>query len=348
MAAPVPPPSTPSTTPASGGLALRQQVADYLVHAQTERRLADGTLVNYRRDLDDLLQRAEALGAAPIESLHIRRWAAQLHAAGMSPRAIAARLSAWRSFFRWMGRLGHVASNPVQDVRAPKAAKPLPKALSVDQAVALAAYVAQPPANGAAPDTLPATRPQQAEPFASRSARAHAIAELLYSCGLRVSELTGLDVRASKTSRGWIDWDAAEANVTGKGNKRRSVPIGRPALLALQQWLGLRAALLRPDADADAQAALFLGARGGRITPQRVWLELREQARAAGLDARVHPHMLRHSFASHVLQSSGDLRAVQELLGHSSIATTQVYTRLDFQHLAKVYDAAHPRARKKP
>ena len=330
----------PSAASVPGPADWRTLAADYLAHAQTERRLAEGTLVNYRRDLDDLLQRAEVLGTTPIESLHIRRWAAQLHADGMSPRAIAARLSAWRSFFRWLGRQGHVTANPVQDVRAPKGAKPLPKALSVDQAVALAAY--------APPEASPASRAHQAESLASRNARAHAIAELLYSCGLRVSELTGLDVRASKTSRGWIDYDAAEATVTGKGNKRRSVPIGRPALLALQQWLEVRTSLLRADADADAQAALFLGARGGRITPQRVWLELREHARAAGLDARVHPHMLRHSFASHVLQSSGDLRAVQELLGHSSIATTQVYTRLDFQHLAKVYDAAHPRARKKP
>ncbi len=319
---------------------LRALAADYLAHAQTERRLAEGTLVNYRRDLDDLLQRAAALTAAQIGAQHIRRWAAQLHAAGMSPRAIAARLSAWRSFFRWMGRQGLVAANPVQDVRAPKAAKPLPKALSVDQAVALAAYAPQDPAPGHAA--------HRAEAFAARSARVHAIAELLYSSGLRVSELTGLDVRASAAARGWIDWDAAEATVTGKGNKRRSVPIGQPALQALRQWLAHRTALLRPDTDADAQAALFLGARGGRLTPQRVWLELREHAKAAGLDARVHPHMLRHSFASHLLQSSGDLRAVQELLGHSSIATTQVYTRLDFQHLAKVYDAAHPRARKKP
>jgi len=325
----------PAPTPAD----LRALALQYLAYAQTERRLAEGTLVNYRRDLDDLLHRAENLGTAPIESAHVRRWAAQCHAAGMSPRAIAARLSAWRSFFRWMGRLGHVSANPVQDVRAPKAAKPLPKALSVDQAVALASYI---------PSEAPsASRPHQAEPFASRSARVHAIAELLYSSGLRVSELTGLDLRASPAARGWIDWDAAEATVTGKGNKRRSVPVGQPALQALRQWLAHRATLLRPDADADAQAALFLGARGGRITPQRVWLELREYAKAAGLNARVHPHMLRHSFASHVLQSSGDLRAVQELLGHSSIATTQVYTRLDFQHLAKVYDAAHPRARNK-
>ncbi len=321
--------------------ALRALAVDYLAHVQTERRLADGTLVNYRRDLDDLLQRAETLGAAPIDALHIRRWAAQLHAAGMTPRAIATRLSAWRSFFRWMGRHGHVAANPVQDVRAPKAARPLPKALSVDQAVALAAYAPQAPepANAAGRST---------ETIAARHARVHAIAELLYSSGLRVSELTGLDLRASPTALGWIDWDAAEATVTGKGNKRRSVPVGQPALQALRQWLEHRPALLRPGADADAQAALFLGARGGRLTPQRVWLELRAHAKAAGLDARVHPHMLRHSFASHVLQSSGDLRAVQELLGHSSISTTQVYTRLDFQHLAKVYDAAHPRARKKP
>ena len=326
--------------PAPAPADLRALAVQYLAHAQTERRLAEGTLVNYRRDLDDLLQRAEHLGNMPIESAHIRRWAAQLHADGMSPRAIAARLSAWRSFFRWRGRHGDVAANPVQDVRAPKAAKPLPKALSVDQAVALAAYV--PESTGST-----AAQARHREDAAARNARVHAIAELLYSSGLRVSELTGLDLRASATARGWIDWDAAEATVTGKGNKRRSVPIGQPALQALRQWLAHRATLLRSDADADAQAALFLGARGGRITPQRVWLELREHAKAAGLDARVHPHMLRHSFASHVLQSSGDLRAVQELLGHSSIATTQVYTRLDFQHLAKVYDAAHPRARKK-
>jgi len=326
--------------PAPGPADLRALAANYLTHAQTERRLAEGTLVNYRRDLDDLLQRTETLGTTPIESAHIRRWAAQLHAGGMSPRAIAARLSAWRSFFRWMGRHGLVAANPVQDVRAPKAAKPLPKALSVDQAVALAAYVP-------AADVSAEADAHKRESAAARNARVHAIAELLYSSGLRVSELTGLDLRASPTARGWIDWDAAEATVTGKGNKRRSVPIGQPALLALRQWLEQRPTLLRSGADTEAQAALFLGTRGRRITPQRVWLELREHARAAGLDARVHPHMLRHSFASHVLQSSGDLRAVQELLGHSSIATTQVYTRLDFQHLAKVYDAAHPRARKK-
>ncbi|MGE0071745.1 MAG: tyrosine recombinase XerC [Thiomonas sp.] len=319
---------------------LRRLADDYLAEARTARRLAAGTLANYRRDLDDLLQRVQALRGQAVQPQHVRRWAAQLHAAGMTPRAIAARLSAWRSFYRWLGRHGHVSANPVQDVRAPKAAKPLPKALPVEQAVALAAFVpsGQMQTGGRKPH----------EPAAVRHARAHAIAELLYSIGLRVCELTGLDVRASAAARGWVDWDASEVTVTGKGNKRRTVPIGAPAMAALRQWLQQRPALLRPQSGADAQAALFLGARGARLRAQRVWLELRELAKLAGLDARVHPHMLRHSFASHLLQSSGDLRAVQELLGHANIATTQVYTRLDFQHLAQVYDATHPRAQKKP
>lgn len=338
MAAPPQPPACDSAAASDASLAAL--AAQYLVHVQTVRRLASGTLVNYRRDLDALLAHCGPLAARQIETAHIRRWAAQLHASGMTARAIAARLSAWRGFFRWMGRNGLIGANPVQDVRAPKAAKPLPKALSVDQAVALAAYAP------ALPE--PPERKRQNEPAAAGEARAHAIAELLYSSGLRVSELVGLDVRASAAAQGWIDWDGAEATVTGKGGKRRSVPVGQPAMQALRQWMELRRALLRPGASGDAQAALFLGPRGARISPQRVWSELRARAQAAGLDARVHPHMLRHSFASHLLQSSGDLRAVQELLGHSSISTTQVYTRLDFQHLAKVYDTTHPRARKKP
>ena len=333
-------PSLPPGPAAAHPAALAEQAARYIEHLRTVRRLAPRTLVNYRRDLDALLARCGTLGAGRIESAHVRRWAAQLHASGMSPRAIAARLSAWRGFFRWLGRNGEVSANPVQDVRAPKAPKPLPKALPVDQAVALAAY---------SPETSTKSAPRRREePAATAEARAHAVAELLYSSGLRVSELVGLDVRPSPAARGWIDWDSAEATVTGKGSKRRSVPIGAPAMQALRHWLEQRPALLRPGADDDARAALFLGPRGARLAPQRVWSELRARARAAGIDARVHPHMLRHSFASHLLQSSGDLRAVQELLGHSSIATTQVYTRLDFQHLAKVYDAAHPRARKKP
>ncbi|MDT4855596.1 Tyrosine recombinase XerC [compost metagenome] len=172
-------------------------------------------------------------------------------------------------------------------------------------------------------------------------ARDACITELLYGCGLRIGELVGLDATASGGARGWIDAQDGEAHVLGKGSKRRSVPVGKAALAALARWLELRASWARED------AALFIGSRGQRLTPQHIRVRLKRRSRLAGLATPVHPHMLRHSFASHVLQSSGDLRAVQELLGHASISTTQVYTRLDFQHLAKVYDAAHPRAHAK-
>ena len=216
-----------------------------------------------------------------------------------------------------------MASNPVDGVRAPKAAKPLPKALSVDHAVALSEFVSE----GADP---------------ALAARDHAIVELLYGCGLRVAELVGLDARAGRDAAGWIDGPDATAHVLGKGSKRRSVPVGRAALAALEAWLAHRAPLAKPE-----EAALFVGRRGARVSASQVRSRLKAMAIQAGLPTHVHPHMLRHSFASHLLQSSGDLRAVQELLGHANIATTQVYTKLDFQHLAKVYDAAHPRAKRK-
>ena len=314
---------------------LAQACREHLQRLEHVRRLAPRTLVNYRRDLRDLCRRAAQAGvdAAQLQPRHLRSWVAALHAQGMSPRAIAARLSAWRGLLRWMGTRGLLASDPARDVRAPRAQRPLPKALSVEHAVALAAG-----AHGAASD---------ADPRAS--ARSHALAELLYSSGLRVSELVGLDLRPVRgrqhVSQGWIDWDASEAHVLGKGGKRRSVPIGAQAMQALREWLGLRGPQPEHAGESD-RAALFLGPRGARISAQRVREELRRRAIEAGLPGTVHPHMLRHSFASHLLQSSGDLRGVQELLGHSSIASTQVYTRLDFQHLAKVYDQAHPRARK--
>ncbi len=310
--------TVPASEPASHPL-----VARYLEHVRVEKRLAQRTLALYTLDLQKLQAHARQAGVAltEVQNSHMRRWVAQMHSGGRSGRGIALILSGWRGFYRWLGREGLVAANPVQDVRSPKVAKPLPKALSVDEAVQLASYQSE--AGGG--DAL-------------LEARDRCITELLYGCGLRIGELVGLDVRASGQARGWIDLEAAEAHVLGKGEKRRSVPVGSKALQALQLWLAARGHWAGQD------AALFISPRGTRLTPQHIRLRLKQRSLRAGLATPVHPHMLRHSFASHVLQSSGDLRAVQELLGHASISTTQVYTRLDFQHLAKVYDAAHPRA----
>lgn len=299
-------------------------VERYLEHVRVEKRLAQRTVELYALDLQKLSDFAAqaSVALARVQNAHIRRWAAQMHSGGRSARGIALILSGWRGFYAWLGREGRVASNPVQDVRAPKAAKPLPKALSVDDAVQLAAF-----------------RNDESDPWLA--ARDAAMVELLYSSGLRVAELAGLDVVASASAGGWVDLQSAEAHVLGKGGKRRSVPVGREALAALSKWLALRAQLGAP---AD-QPALFIGRHGTRLTPQSIWQRLKRRSQQAGLATPVHPHMLRHSFASHVLQSGSDLRAVQELLGHANISTTQIYTRLDFQHLAKAYDAAHPRAR---
>ena len=300
-------------------------VERYLEHVRVEKRLASRTVELYALDLQKLSQQA-ALAAVPltqVQNTHVRRWAAQMHSGGRSGRGIGLILSGWRGFYTWLGREGLVKSNPVLDVKAPKAPKPLPKALSVDEAVQLAEFSAD-----------------EADPW--MEARDAAIVELLYGCGLRVGELVGLDAQASSTARGWVDLQAGEAHVLGKGSKRRTVPVGRKAVAALNHWLDLRGA----GAHAQ-QAALFLGRHGARLSAQGVWQRLKQRSLQAGLATPVHPHMLRHSFASHVLQSSGDLRAVQELLGHANIGTTQVYTRLDFQHLAKAYDAAHPRAKRK-
>ena len=311
---------------------LPPEALQYLEHVRVEKRLAARTLTLYTLDLERLAAFAEGveLPLLRLTSAHIRRFVAQMHGGGRSGRGIALILSGWRGFFTWAARQGLAAHNPVQDVRAPKAPKPLPKALPVDDAVRLAEHE-QP----------------GADPWLE--ARDAAIVELLYGCGLRVGELVGLDVAASPAAhqqgRGWVDLQAGEAHVFGKGSKRRSVPVGRAAVAALQGWLALRG---QPFGQRQIDAALFIGRRGARLTAQSVWVRLRQRGQTAGLTTPVHPHMLRHSFASHLLQSSGDLRAVQELLGHANITTTQVYTRLDFQHLAQVYDAAHPRARRKP
>ena len=320
-------PAAPPPGPAPVAVSADDQalLERYLEHVRVERRLAERTVTLYALDLEKLAACAGAAGVdlVGVQHAHIRRWVAQMHAAGRSGRGIALILSGWRGFYVWLGRQGGIAGNPVQGVRAPKAPKPLPKALGVDESVQLADF-----------------EDGQADPWLD--ARDAAIVELLYGCGLRVGELVGLDVAASGAARGWIDLPAAEAHVLGKGGKRRSVPVGTVAVAALRRWLAVRGQPGR-----EGQPALFIGRRGTRLTAQSVWLRLKQRSLAAGLATPVHPHMLRHSFASHVLQSSGDLRAVQELLGHANITTTQVYTRLDFQHLAKAYDAAHPRAQRK-
>ncbi len=306
-------------------------VQRYLEHVRVEKRLAARTVELYSLDLQKLTAFADKakVGLLQVQTAHIRQWVARMHAGGRSPRGIALVLSGWRGFYAWLGRESLVQLNPVVDVRAPKAPKPLPKALSVDDAVQLASF-----------------KGDTANPWLQ--ARDAAIVELLYGSGLRVGELTGLDVAASKAARGWLDIPAGEVHVLGKGSKQRTVPMGAKTLEALAAWLAVRADGVRGNKAAQsAQAALFIGQNGTRLTAQSIWQRLRARSLQAGLPMPVHPHMLRHSFASHVLQSSSDLRAVQELLGHANISTTQVYTRLDFQHLAKTYDAAHPRAKLK-
>ena len=305
-------------------------IARYLDHVRFEKRLAQRTHALYTLDLEKLNAYAEEAGVAlqEVQSVHIRRWVAHMHSGGRSGRGIALILSGWRGFYTWLGRKGLITSSPVQDVRAPKAPKPLPKALHVDDAVQLAEF-----------------SNTQAGHDPWLNCRDAAMVELLYGCGLRVGELVGLDLQASANAKGWIDFDEGEAHVLGKGSKRRSVPVGSKALEALHAWRTVRAEGL--NAATAEQTALFIGQNGTRLTAQAIWQRLRQRSLQAGLSSPVHPHMLRHSFASHLLQSSSDLRAVQELLGHANISTTQVYTRLDFQHLAKAYDAAHPRARKK-
>ena len=317
----------------AAGLRIDARIDQYLDSLKHQRQLSDNTVTSYRRDLAELAALAAALPGKPdlakLGHFHFRKFASQLHAAGLNPRSIARKLSAWRGFYEWLAEQEPIAANPVDGVKAPKRDKPLPKALSADDAVRLVAESAP---------GRDASTPMQ---LCNR-----AMFELLYSSGLRVSELSGLDVRYAKEgeykSSGWIDFDEHEVHVKGKGSKERKVPVGKPALEAIAAWLAVRGALVKTDPH-----PLFLTERGTRMSPRVIQSRLKAHARALGIPANVHPHVLRHSFASHVLQSSGDLRAVQEMLGHASIAATQVYTSLDFQRLAQVYDAAHPRAKKK-
>lgn len=313
---------------------LPAPMAEWLVFLATQRRYSGHTLAGYRRDLVLLQQAAGDLPLEHVSEGHVRHAVAKLHAEGHHPRSLARMLSAWRGFYDWWAPQAGLQANPVAGVRAPKAGRALPKALSVDQAQSLLDRSGLPP------------------PHNAIEWRDQAMFEVLYSSGLRLGELVSLDVQHTRRpgyeSRSWIDLESEEATVLGKGGKTRSVPLGRKAIEAIRQWLKHRPELLPSAPNDDAAAALFLGARGSRISPRIVQKQLAELAVRAGLPVHVHPHSLRHSFASHLLQSAQDLRAVQELLGHANISTTQIYTRLDFQHLAQVYDKAHPRASRKP
>lgn len=322
----------------------RARIAAWLEHLKTERRVSPLTLESYRREMETLLQHLGERELARWTESDVRSAIAQAARQGLSPASIARRLSAWRGFFKWLCmRCGEVQVNPVQGIRGPRRPRRLPKALPPDQAAALME-------SGAA---------QNADTAPFEALRDQAVLELLYSSGLRLAELLSLDCRPVTSpewsSLSWLDLEQADVQVLGKGSKRRTVPVGRKAIEALQDWLAERErflaewALTEP-ARAAALApgdrhALFISRRARRLSPRAVQHLVSRKARERGVPTAVHPHALRHSFASHVLQSSGDLRAVQELLGHASIASTQIYTALDFQRLAAVYDAAHPRAR---
>jgi integrase/recombinase XerC len=311
-------------------------VASYLRALAEQRRLAPRTVTLYQLALGRLttFMAKDDLALSQVKSHHIRGWVARLHAQGLQGRSIAIQLAAWRGWFNWLGQRGRVAHNPADGIRAPKQGKPLPKALSVDQAVALADAAA-----ARACESVPASSSRAAHEAPWLAARDHCMVELLYGCGLRSAELLGLDVHAHPAAAGWIDIPSGQAHVLGKGGKRRIVPVGPPAIAALSHWLSVRSTHAQPD-----DMALMVGRGGKRLGAPQLRKRLQTMAQQSGLPTHVHPHMLRHSFASHLLQSSSDLRGVQELLGHAHISSTQIYTRLDFQHLAKAYDAAHPRA----
>lgn len=291
-------------------------IEKFVTHLSRERRLSPHTTLNYRREIEALgqwcaLQKIDDWTA--VDEQHIRSFAARSHAAGLAPRSVQRRLSATRSFLRYLQRERVIAHNPASDVRAPKARRPLPRTVDADQMSRLLEISGD--------DAL--------------TKRDRAVMELFYSSGLRLAELLSLELHD-------LDLVDRTVRVTGKGNKMRILPVGRKACEALQAWLAERASMAPTD-----ERAVFVGCNGRRLGARTIQKRVAAWARRQGLPVHVHPHLFRHSFASHLLESSQDLRGVQELLGHADIATTQVYTHLDFQHLARIYDQAHPRARKK-
>ena len=291
-------------------------IGRYLAHLRTERRLSPHTESAYQRDLDALIAYCDGEKIAAwkqLDNFHVRTFAAREHRDGLNPRSVQRRLSALRGFFNYLIRENVLESNPAADIRAPKAAKRLPKTLDVDQVATLL----------------------ERKPTDALSRRDLAMLELLYSSGLRLGELAGLDV---------TDLDLADrtVRVLGKGSKTRVLPVGGKAVTALRAWLGERKSIVK-----DGAGALFVGQNGRRLGARAIQRRIGRWAAGSNLNVPVHPHLLRHSFATHLLESSRDLRGVQELLGHADISTTQVYTHLDFAHLARIYDESHPRARRR-
>ncbi|HVC49697.1 MAG TPA: tyrosine recombinase XerC [Burkholderiales bacterium] len=291
---------------------MEPAVERYIERLRSERYLSSRSIEQYIRDLRKLEDLAGDASFKSLDTTHIRRFVSILHASGLGPRTLARILSVWRGFFGYALSYEGFLKNPVKSIHAPKQKKMLPNALSPDEVIRLMS-----------PD----------EGFLG--IRDLAIIELFYSSGLRLSELTGIDLNHIDLAEGLV-------TVRGKGNKSRIIPVGAKALEAINNWLKQRKLRAR-----SSETALFISQLGKRLTPRAVQYRVEAKARKLGLVQHVHPHALRHSFASHLLQSCGDLRAVQEMLGHASISTTQIYTHLDFQHLAKIYDAAHPRAKKK-
>ncbi len=322
----------------SAPAALWPGAEDWLAELRDQRRVSPHTLSSYERDLRRLQSLAGNATPAELTALDLRRFVGRLHASGLSGRSIARSLSAWRGLLRWLARRGLLDANVAEGLHAPKHPKRLPNALSVDEAFRLLNPLASPTPEADA-DQEPTERATR-DMARLLALRDQAIFELFYSSGIRLSELVGLDVDCLNDMR------QGEIRVLGKRNKTRVAPVGRVAQKAVEDWLGVRASLLKGERAAE-EKALFLGQQGKRISPRMIQLRLQRHAQQQGLPQRVHPHQLRHTFATHMLQGSGDLRAVQEMLGHASIASTQVYTHLDFQHLAQVYDQAHPRAHRR-
>ncbi len=295
---------------------VEQTLNDYLDYLRTIKHYSPATIASYQRDLTDFIRYLSDQEITDITqaSIHnIRAYIASCHRKGLAESSMQRLLSSLRGFYKHLIKNNKIGANPAADVRAPKGAKKLPKVLDVDQV----------------------DRLLSGTPSSPLEMRDHAMMELMYSSGLRLSELVNLDLVD-------VDLQAGQLKIIGKGNKTRYLPIGQQAREALSGWLNLRENIAN-----EGEAAVFINHRGSRLSQRAVQKRMREQAQKTALGVHVHPHMLRHSFASHLLESSGDLRSVQELLGHANISTTQVYTQLDFQHLAKVYDQAHPRARKK-